>query len=190
MAEAFRTASSEALCIVTGTTPIVIKIEEAVKKYSNRIGVGGLTQPIDVELERKNLPHPAQAVNISEDTEYKKQTIEVCTGGSKNEHGVGSGVALYFENKLLLQKKFNLANRCTNNHAEQLAIAKALEAIETIELAENSPRTITVFTESRITIDLLKNVSNHSHLVAEIRKKMHTLERTKGTIQFAWIKAT
>jgi hypothetical protein len=50
-------------------------------------------------------------------------------------------VAIYVENKLLLQQKFKLDNRCTNNQAEQLAISKALEAIETIELAENSPRT-------------------------------------------------
>ena len=32
IAKAFRT-SSEALCILTGTTPVVIKIEEVVKQY-------------------------------------------------------------------------------------------------------------------------------------------------------------
>ena len=33
MAKAFRTTSSEALCILTGTTPIIIRTEEAVKQY-------------------------------------------------------------------------------------------------------------------------------------------------------------
>jgi hypothetical protein len=93
------------LCIVTGTTAIIIKIEVEVKKYSNRIGIGGLTQPADRELERKNWPHPAEVVNISEATEYKKQTIEVYTDGSKNEHGVGSGVAIHVENKPPIQYK-------------------------------------------------------------------------------------
>ncbi len=45
------------------------------------------------------------------------------------------------------------------NQAEHLEIAKALDVIETIEIAENSPRTITVFTDSRIAIDSLKNVN-------------------------------
>jgi hypothetical protein len=34
MAKAFRTTSSEALCIVTGMTLIIIKTEEAVKQYN------------------------------------------------------------------------------------------------------------------------------------------------------------
>jgi ribosomal protein L5 len=33
MAKAFRTTSSEALCILTGMNPIIIKTEEAVKQY-------------------------------------------------------------------------------------------------------------------------------------------------------------
>jgi len=32
-AKAFRTTSSEALCILAGTTPIIIRMEEAVKQY-------------------------------------------------------------------------------------------------------------------------------------------------------------
>ena len=43
MAKAYRTTSSEALCIVTGTTPITIKPEEAVKKYNVGIRNGGHT---------------------------------------------------------------------------------------------------------------------------------------------------
>jgi alkyl hydroperoxide reductase subunit AhpF len=34
MAKAYRTTSSEALCILTGNTPIIIKLEEAVKRYN------------------------------------------------------------------------------------------------------------------------------------------------------------
>jgi hypothetical protein len=35
-AKAFRTTSSEALCILIGITPIIIETEEAVKQYSVR----------------------------------------------------------------------------------------------------------------------------------------------------------
>ena len=38
MAKAYRTTSSEALCMLTATTPIIIKLEEIVKRYNNGIG--------------------------------------------------------------------------------------------------------------------------------------------------------
>ena len=64
--------------------------------------------------------------------------------------------------ELAIQLKFKLGNKCSNNQAEQLAICKALEVIETIEMTENIPRRATIFTDSRISIDPLKNVNNHS----------------------------
>jgi ribosomal protein L5 len=87
MAKAFRTTSSEALCIVTGMTPIIIKTEEAVKQYNIRKRKGSQTQPIDREVELKN---PEDVVKIIEDNGYKEQTIQTYTDGSKNEIGVGS----------------------------------------------------------------------------------------------------
>jgi ribonuclease HI len=64
-----------------------------------------------------------------------------------------------------------------------------LEGIDAIDIAENSPHTIAIFTDSRITIDLLKNVNNHSYLIKEIRKRISILERTNWTIEFSWVKA-
>jgi ribonuclease HI len=51
------------------------------------------------------------------------------TDGSKSEQGVGSGVAVFTGNVLTEQLKIH--NRCSNNQAEQLAIVKALDVIET-----------------------------------------------------------
>ena len=56
----------------------------------------------------------------------------------------------------------------TNNQAEQLAIAKALEALETIDIEKNSSRTAAIITDSRISLDPIKNVNNHSYLIEEI----------------------
>jgi len=55
-----------------------------------------------------------------------------------------------------------LDRRCSKNQAEQLAIIKSLEAIESINTTDNSPRTATVFTDSRITLDSLQNANNHA----------------------------
>ena len=189
MAKAYRTTSGEALCIVTGMTPIIFKTEEAVKQYNVRIGNVRHSHKLDQEVELKNWTHPADVVKIKEVSGDKKHTIQVYTDGSKNEHGVGSGVAIFVSNELKTQHKFKLDNRCSNNQAEQLAIAKALEKILEIDIAEISPRTIGIFTDSRITIDLLKNVNNHSHLIEVIRKRISNLERSNWTVEFTWVKA-
>jgi ribonuclease HI len=170
-------------------TPIIIQTEEAVKQYNIRKGTGSQTQLIDREVELKNWPHPADVVKIIEVEEYKEQTIQVYTDGSKNEHGVGSGVAIFVGKELTVQLKFKLDNRCSNNQAERLAFAKALEVIETIDIVETSPRTVAIFTDSRITIDSLKNVNNHSYLIKEIRKRISILERTNWTVEFSWVTA-
>jgi len=69
----------------------------------------------------------------------------------------------------ILQSLHKLDNGCSNNQAEQLAIAKALEALETIDIEKNSSRTAAIITDSRISLDPIKNVNNHSYLIEEIR---------------------
>jgi len=69
------------------------------------------------------------------------------------------------------------------------AIVKALEAIETIDIPKNSPRTIDIFTDRRITTDLLKNANNQSYLIEEIRKRLSILDRANWTIGIWWVKA-
>jgi hypothetical protein len=94
VAKAFRKISSEALCILAGMTSTFIKTEEAVKQYNITKGKGTQTHLFDSRVEFKNWPHLADAVKIIEAKEYKKQTIQAYTDGSKNEHGVRSGVAI------------------------------------------------------------------------------------------------
>ena len=113
-------------------------------------------QSIDLEVERKNWPHPADVVAFIEVKEYDDKTIQIYTDGSKNEQGVGAGVAIFSGKELASKLKYKLDNRCSNNQAEQLAIAKALEALETTDIEENSPRTAAIITDSRISLDSIK----------------------------------
>jgi len=52
-----------------------------------------------------------------------------------------------------------------------LAIIKALEAIGNIDTTTNSQRTATIFTNSMITLESIKNTKNHNYLIEEIKKK-------------------
>jgi ribonuclease HI len=64
---------------------------------------------------------------------------------------------------------FNLDNRCSNNQAE-LAILKALEAIDMQKVNYIEHRTVVIHTGTKITLDSLRNTKNHNHLVEEISK--------------------
>ena len=85
--------------------------------------------------------------------------------------------------------KHKLHEKCSNNQAEQMAIVKGLQTIETIKISNNAPRKIKIHTESRITLESLKNKKNRNHLIEEIRKKTTALEKENWTIEYTWIKA-
>jgi ribonuclease HI len=70
-----------------------------------------------------------------------------------------------------------------------MAIIKAPQAIETITTNNNIPRTIMIHTDSRITLESLKNMKNQNHLIEEIRKNTTILEKEKWNIEYTWIKA-
>jgi hypothetical protein len=91
-------------------------------------------------------------------------------------------VAIFVQQKLTVELQFRLGTRCSSNQAEQLVFVKTLEAIETIDIPVNSPRTIDIFTYSRITLDLLQNANNHNYLIEEIRKTLFHLDRANWTI--------
>ena len=91
-AKAYRTVSNEALCVMTGLIPINIKTEESAKYYEIIKGHG---HQFDREMEVKHWTHPAYSVKITEGQEYSKHAIHIYTDGSKNEHEVGSGIAIF-----------------------------------------------------------------------------------------------
>jgi ribonuclease HI len=85
--------------------------------------------------------------------------------------------------------KHKLYDRCSNNQAEQMAIVKALQAIETIKINNNIPRKIKIQTDSRITLESLKNMKPRNYLIEEIKKKTTALEKGNWSIEYTWIKA-
>jgi hypothetical protein len=97
IAKAYRTTSSEALCILTGITPVIIKTEEAVKIYKAGKTRSGHTQEIDNALDYKDWPHPPDCPIITVSEDNNDPTIQAYTDGSKGEKVVGiRGVYIYW----------------------------------------------------------------------------------------------
>jgi len=185
IAKAYRTTSSEALSVLTGITPIQIKVAETDRLY--HITRDRQNLQLDHEEEPKDWTHPADSVRISEQGQEKEHMIHIYTDGSKNEHGVGSGSAIYIQNKLIRQLRHKLHDRCSHNQAEQMAIVKALQEIETIQINKNILKTILIHTDSMITLDSLKNMKNRNYLIEAIRKKTIELEKENWHREYTWI---
>ena len=63
-----------------------------------------------------------------------------------------------------------------------------VKAIENIYSRDSRRRTAIIYTDSRVTVQSLKNHRNHKNLIEEIRKKATELERREWTIKFTWVK--
>jgi ribonuclease HI len=113
--------------------------------------------------------------------------IEIYTNGSKDGGKAGAGVAIYSKKQLVKQSKYKLQNCCSNNQAEQIAILKAQEQLPQLDVPAD--RIVAIFTDSKVTLDSLKNHSRHSFLIEEIRNKVRRLSTLNWTIYFRWVKA-
>ena len=107
MSKACRTVSSEVFCIITGLTPVDTKIQEASQLYQ----LNESNREDDVILERnigvKDWQHPAETITILKESNESTSPTQIYTDGSKTEHGVGAGIAIFRFGKHLK----NLKNR-------------------------------------------------------------------------------
>jgi ribonuclease HI len=72
------------------------------------------------------------------------------------------------------------------NQAEQIAILKTLENVEYLK---TNYKTALISTDSRISLESLKNRKHHTYIIEETRKKVNELRKQNWTIDFTWIKA-
>jgi ribonuclease HI len=96
-------------------------------------------------------------------------------------------VAIFSGNELVKKLKYKLNNRCSNSQAEQLAIAKTLEDLETTDIEENSSRSVAIITDSRFSLNSIMNVNNHSYLIEEIWEELPKVERFSRVVAHAGI---
>ena len=132
--KAYRTVSNEVLCILTGMTPIEIKIEEAPQIYQHTRGnTKGEEAQVDTHMEVKHWQYLGETIaRILEDID-ERCPIQIFTDGGKTEKEVRAGIAIFKSGHHIKSPQFRLINRCTNKQAAQLAILTALKYTETLQ---------------------------------------------------------
>ena len=70
---------------------------------------------------------------------------------------MGSGIAIFIDGNLPLQLQYKLADKCANNQAEQLAIAKELDKVRDLHKVQRNQLTLVIHTDSRITLETIAN---------------------------------
>jgi hypothetical protein len=85
MSKAYRTVSSKALCVITGMTPIHIRIEEAAKLHHHTRCHIKDKENFDNNKEARHWQHPAEAIiRISEEI-VEDSPLQIYTDVSKTE---------------------------------------------------------------------------------------------------------
>jgi len=186
IAKAYRMVSNEALCILTGLTPIAIKIEEAAQFYLLSRSSTKEEAQIDHDMGVKHWQHPAETITILTENNEETSSIQIFTDGSKTEKGVGAGIVIFESGHHTKSLKCRLNKRCTNNQAEQLAILRALNYTGNIQTEDT---TATIYMDSQITLDSLQNSNIHTFLIEEIRRKLTEMRKTDSKIKLRWVKA-
>jgi ribonuclease HI len=82
-----------------------------------------------------------------------------------------------------------LHGHCSNNQAEQTAILKVLEKLEELQDGQDNDKHVAVYTDSKITLDLLQYTSKRNRLIELFKNKIITLLNLKWIIHFGWVKA-
>jgi len=140
IAKAFRTLSYEASCVLAAVRPIQLAVEEKVRTYTathNNI-------EYDEPLEVRYWPHSVEMPLIGAPTEIPHNVINIFTDGSKIGGKVGAAAVIIKDDIVLHQSKYKLHERCSSNRAEQVAILKALEQIQNLQLAEDAEKIVVV----------------------------------------------
>jgi ribonuclease HI len=90
--------------------------------------------------------------------------------GSKSGEKVRAAAVIIKDDIVLHQSKYILHERCSNNQAEQVAILRALQQLQNLQLADDAEKIAVVNTDSKVTLDTLPDGSRHYILIENIRK--------------------
>lgn len=197
---AYRTVSTHAAMLLAGLLPLDMKIQEILKLYEAKRGglVEGLAgdRVLEASVCFLEAPHPARATEIRfeclEDMQpetlqkHELGEIQIYTDGSKIEGKVGAAVSWWRDGIEIRSKKLKLEDYCTVFQAEMFALHTATK----MALSEiGKGKSISILSDSRSSLELLKNQTSYHPLTFAIRRNIIQIKEQGGTLNLFWIRA-
>lgn len=192
---AFHTVSANAALALAQFTPLHLKILETLKIATVKRTMTYEALPDDMAQERRAPPlsqlHPAERVTITyasaenqEDADLHQSPTNIFTDGSKLETDeTGAAFVIRHQSGRQEVRKLRLTKPCTVFQAEALAIDRALEWV-----MKRCNTDVTIYSDSRSSLDAIKERSNQHPLVVSIHEKLHQL-RGRLSVKFVWVRA-
>jgi len=131
---------------MTGTTVIILKLEDLVKQYTFRDKQQQQAISLDYEVEQWLWSHPAKAISITE-TGHEEAAIFACPDGSRNQGVVGLGV-IVFKGSGIMTRLFETRRQILEKSSGEVAIHKALEEIELLSREKSSSLDAIIYAEN------------------------------------------
>ncbi|KAF6198548.1 hypothetical protein GE061_008296 [Apolygus lucorum] len=97
-------------------------------------------------------------------------------------------LTLYRDGDVIFEKKFHLADWCSNNQSELLAIAEALSWISEQDISEDTRR-VTLWTDSQVSLVCLKNLTIRRQTVEWIQQTVWSLRNGNWRVAMRWVRA-
>ena len=193
--KAFKTTSLNATQVIAGFMPLDIKIRQLASIGRTKRSSTLDSLPSDRTLQRRHdfyaLPHPAtrNPETVTYDGVYARGSqsrLEIFTDGSKIDNKVGAGVVFYVNDIEISKLKLKLADYCSVQQAEMLAISEALKWTQ--KQKRQTWSEIALFTDSRSSVDAIANVHCLTPLIVEIRQRSSEIKSNGTPITFNWIR--
>lgn len=191
----YRTISTDALCVLSGIVPILIKIKYIVMRHdvlNNNVNIDMDGENIDGSCFMKNVqmkcfPNYNIVKNIiftkQSDAFYREKNYRVAyTDGSKMNEGVGCAFVIIHGNNTVAEKKICLHKLNSIYQAELNAIKHVL-----YWFSNSDSQVIVIFTDSKSSFLSLQRLFPSNDLIKEIYTIIATY--TRKQVILGWIKA-
>lgn len=193
----YRTVSLNSALVLSGLLPLDMRVREAAQLYEAKRGKPQETlhgREVEKRVCSLEALHPAKAVEVEfvclEDmqpqtlADHKIRGTRIFTDGSKIEGKVGAAMSYWRDDSETLSGKYKLESYCTVFQAEMFALLKATETA----LAKKDQE-INIFSDSRSSLELLKDPDSLHPIAFEIKNNIRKLNSRGQTLRFFWIRA-
>lgn len=189
----YRSVSTEALCVLAGVPPLLLKLTSLYAAFNTLKGDGSTTinntnyvkSDFETKLPSFRSPHLSQIKNIhfSQPSSQDSDTmIHAYTDGSKMPEGVASAFTINLQEQFIEDFSYKLRPFNTVFQAELVAILQAVRWC-----VDSEHNLFVIHTDSASSIQSLQRLSPRTELVHDILEKINSAMHK--SFYFKWVKA-